>query len=201
MSKVLIDSPTLIGKSMAGPAIRAWEFAKALAEHHRVILISPGPPEIQAEGFECLSFQNPSCKQQFRDADVLITQRLTVPLALLASSHQVKVIIDAYCPSPLELLEYHKKESSEGRHKKIASEVSTLSFSFKMADGILCASEKQRELWLGFLMAQKLITPSLYDHDPSLRNFLAVVPFGLSSAHPSKKWKGIEGKTWTASGR
>ena len=31
MAKVLIYSPNLIGKSMAGPAIRAWEFAKALA--------------------------------------------------------------------------------------------------------------------------------------------------------------------------
>lgn len=194
MSKILIDSPNLIGKSMAGPAIRAWEFAKALANHHRVILISPGPPEIQAEGFDCLSFQNPACKQQFQDADVLIAQRLTVPLASLASSHQVKVIIDAYCPSPLELLEYHKKESPEGRHKKIASEISTLSFSFKMADGILCASEKQRELWLGFLMAQKLITPSLYDRDPSLRNFLDVVPFGLSSTPPRKNGKGLKEK-------
>jgi glycosyltransferase involved in cell wall biosynthesis len=63
-----------------------------------------------------------------------------------------------------------------------------------MADGILCASEKQRELWLGFLLGQKLITPTLYDQDSSLRNFLAVVPFGLPSHPPQKTGKGLKEK-------
>jgi glycosyltransferase involved in cell wall biosynthesis len=63
-----------------------------------------------------------------------------------------------------------------------------------MADGILCASEKQRELWLGFLLGQKLITPALYDQDSSLQQFLAVVPFGLSSDPPQKKGKGLREK-------
>ena len=49
-----------------------------------------------------------------------------------------------------------------------------------MADGILCASEKQRELWLGFLIGAKIDNPPLYDLDPSLRGFIDVVPFGLS---------------------
>ena len=60
-----------------------------------------------------------------------------------------------------------------------------------MADGILCASEKQRDLWIGFLMAQKLIAPSLYDQDPSLRHFIDVVPFGLSSIPPKKTGRGM----------
>jgi len=194
MAKVLIYSPNLIGKSMAGAAIRTWEFAKALAPHHRVVLISPGRTELKPEAFTCLSFNDPSCRVQFRDADVLITQRLTVPLALLAFKHQVKVIIDAYDPSPLELLEHYKKESAEKRHKHIASETSTLAFSFKMADGILCASEKQREFWLGFLLAQKMITPHCYDRNPNLRGFIDVVPFGLSSTPPKKNGMGLREK-------
>ena len=109
MAKVLIYSPNPIGKSMAGAAIRTWEFAKALACHHQVILMSSGQAERQSEGFDCLSYQDPFCHAHFQDADVLITQRLTVPLAFLASSHGVKVIIDAYDPSPLELLEFYKK--------------------------------------------------------------------------------------------
>ncbi len=63
-----------------------------------------------------------------------------------------------------------------------------------MAHGILCASEKQRELWLGFLLGQKLITPNLYDQNSSMRHFLSVVPFGLPSSIPQKKGKGLREK-------
>ena len=194
MAKVLIYSPQLIGKSMAGPAIRTWEFAKALSKHHRVVLISSGPSDQQTDAFEIISFQDPICKKHFQTADVLITQRLTLPLAFATASHRLKIIIDAYDPSPLELLEQHKNETPSERAKQINSEVSTLAFSFQMAHGILCASEKQRELWLGFLLGQKLITPALYDADPSLRNYLAVVPFGLSSTSPKRSGKGLKEK-------
>ena len=46
----------------------------------------------------------------------------------------------------------------------------------------LCASEKQRDLWLGMLLAERLIPPDVYDRDPGLRSILDVVPFGVPSA-------------------
>ena len=62
MAKILIYSPNVIGKSMAGAAIRPWEFAKALSQEHQVILISSGPSDIQSQTFEVLSFHDPACK-------------------------------------------------------------------------------------------------------------------------------------------
>lgn len=194
MAKVLIYSPNLIGKSMAGAAIRPWEFAKALSQKHQVILISPGPSDLQSSAFEVLSIRDPACKKHFADADILIAQRLTFPLALLARWHKLRIIIDAYVPGPLELLEHFKHDSLQDRQGKVFSESSNIILSFKMADGILCASEKQRELWLGFLLGQKLITPALYDKDSSLRHFLSVVPFGLSAQKPQKRGKGLREK-------
>lgn len=194
MPKILIYSPNVIGKSMAGASIRPWEFAKALSKKHQIILISQDKPQIQSQEFEILSFHDPLCKKHFQQADVLIAQRLTFPLAAAAKYHKLKIIIDAYVPGPLELLEHFKADSNPERHGKILSETSNIILSFKMADGILCASEKQRELWLGFLLGQKLIPPSLYDQDPTLRDFLAVVPFGLPSSPPQKKGKGLKEK-------
>lgn len=194
MAKVLIYSPNILGKSIAGAAIRSLEFAKSLSQEHQVVLLSPGDPQIQDRHFEVVSFQNPIAKKHFQDADVLIAQRLTLPLALMARRHGLKIIIDAYDPSPLELLEHFKTEPMQKQHQKILSEVSTLLFSFKMAHGILCASEKQRELWIGFLLAQKLITPVLYRQDSSLRHFIDVVPFGLPCSLPQKKGQGLREK-------
>lgn len=194
MAKVLIVSPNLIGKSMAGAAIRPWEFAKALSQEHQVVLVSPGKSDVQCREFETLSFHDPVCKKHFEDADFLIAQRLTFPLALLAKRYHLKIIIDAYVPGPLELLEHFKNDPSVNRQKKVFAETSNILLSFNMADGMLCASDKQRELWIGFLLGQKLITPELYDQDPTLRQFLAVIPFGLPASPPLKTGKGLKDK-------
>ena len=49
----------------------------------------------------------------------------------------------------------------------------------------LCASERQRDLWTGSLLAQRLISPAVHDADPSLGGLLAVVPFGVPDAPPA----------------
>ena len=49
----------------------------------------------------------------------------------------------------------------------------------------LCASERQRDLWTGTLLAERLITPAVHDADPSLGGLLAVVPFGVSDTPPT----------------
>lgn len=194
MAKVLIYSPNLIGKSMAGASIRPWEFAKVLSKDHDVVLISQKIEKIESQPFEIVSLHDPKCSKHFKDAHVLIAQRLTFPLALRANLNRVRIIIDAYVPGPLELLEHFKSDATFEREGKILSETSNIILSFKLAEGILCASEKQRELWLGFLMGQKLITPALYDRDSNLRNFLSVVPFGLPNSSPRKNGAGIKEK-------
>ena len=192
MAKILISSPGFIGKSMAGAAIRCWEFAKALSSEHEVILLAPNYPiEITSPLFKIVSHQDAASAQHFENAHVFITQRLSLPLALKAKKHHVKIIIDAYDPSPLEIIETFRETSPFIRKNKVDSEISTLIFSFQMADGILCASEKQRDLWLGFLLANQLIKPQLYDQDPSLRHFISIVPFGLSQDPPKKNGKGL----------
>lgn len=192
MAKILIYSPNLISKSMAGAAIRSWEFAKNLSINHQVTLISKEPPEVRSHEFAMISLKDPRCKAYFQKAHLLITQRLTLPLALWASSYGIKVIIDAYDPSPLELLEFYKKGPQARKDKKIRSQITNLIFSFKMADGIICASERQRALWTGFLLGQKLITPQVYERDPTLRSFIGIVPFGLSDIPPQKNGKGLK---------
>jgi len=196
MAKVLIYSSNVIGKSMAGAAIRPWEFAKTLSEKHEVVLFSPGKSEAKPQNFSLLSVTDPAFKKHFQNADILLTQRLTFPLAALAIRNQLKIIIDAYVPGPLELLEHFKADVATDREGKIFSETSNLILSFKLADGILCASEKQRQLWIGFLLGQKIISPAFYDQDSNLQKFLSVVPFGLPSTPPQKKRKRNKGTLW-----
>ncbi|MHB1855657.1 MAG: glycosyltransferase, partial [Acidimicrobiales bacterium] len=51
-------------------------------------------------------------------------------------------------------------------------------------DFFLCASEVQRDLWTGALLEAGRITPRTWAQDSSLRQLIAVVPFGLPGNRP-----------------
>lgn len=192
MSKILIYTTNHVGEKMAGPAIRAWELAKALSKKHEVTLVTSSESEAEPEFFSIIEKNNPLFKEKLKDADLFITQNLTLSLALQIKKYGVKVLIDAYDPLPLEVLELFKHDPLSIRNEWQASSINQLIFNFQMADAIICASEKQRDLWIGFLLGHQLITPKKYDQETSLRHFIDVVPFGLSSTHPQKTGPGLK---------
>ena len=51
-------------------------------------------------------------------------------------------------------------------------------------DAFVCASEKQRDFWLGALRARGRLDRALYERDPSLRTLIDVVPFGIDPEPP-----------------
>ena len=52
------------------------------------------------------------------------------------------------------------------------------------ADLVLCANERQRDLWIGGMALHGLIDPETYARDPTLRSLVAVVRFGLPTEPP-----------------
>lgn len=51
-------------------------------------------------------------------------------------------------------------------------------------DFFICASERQRDFWLGMLNAVKRINPLTYEQDATLRNLIDTVPFGVPAQAP-----------------
>ncbi|WP_075883845.1 glycosyltransferase [Candidatus Protochlamydia sp. W-9] len=194
MSTILIYTPNVVHSKMAGPAIRCWELAKALSSSHHVILVIPNQTEMKGEGFQIIAKQSSELKQWIKKAEILIAQNLTISMAWHAKKNGIKIIIDAYDPLPLEILELFKNDRVAKRKESLNSSLNQLIFNFKITDGILCASEKQRDLWIGFLLSQKLITLSRYDQDKSLRQFIDVVPFGLPNKIAKKDGPGLKEK-------
>jgi glycosyltransferase involved in cell wall biosynthesis len=71
--------------------------------------------------------------------------------------------------------------------------VYVLNKQLERGDFFVCASEKQRDFWLGQLAAVHRINPATYDQDESLRSLLAVAPFGLPDTPPAKTDKVLRG--------
>jgi len=56
----------------------------------------------------------------------------------------------------------------------------------------LCASQRQRDLWIGHLAALGRVNPATYDHDRDLESLVRVAPFGIEAA-PSSSSRAIKG--------
>ena len=182
--KVFLNSADVIGASMAGPGIRYLEMAKALATKHSITIAMPNNPELtDINGINFLRFKGWG---QIKNHDVIITQFVVPDLLLAAKRFGVRIIVDAYDPVTLENLETNSLASIQKRTKFNEDFVLIQTFSLNSADAIICASEKQRDLWIGALSTLGRITPELYDFDKSLRSFIDVVPFGLPATSPRK---------------
>jgi glycosyltransferase involved in cell wall biosynthesis len=98
----------------------------------------------------------------------------------------VRVVYDLYDPFLIGNLGFHAGEEVSERYRRVAFRAPTLLQEIALLTGnaFVCASERQRDLWIGMLGALGRIDPESAAEDPSLRNLIDVVPFGLESEPP-----------------
>lgn len=187
--KLLIISHDVVGQMMAGPGIRYWELACALAAHAHVTLVAPQPIDLVAPGVTTGSYQwgNPASLQpHLAQHDVILANGFAVATHPEVAQHPGALIIDLYDPTLLENLELYRHQPAAVRAQHAQTDVALLQRQLAVGDFFLCATERQRDLYIGAFMALGRITPEQVDRDPLLRHLIDVVPFGLP-AHPSTR--------------
>jgi glycosyltransferase involved in cell wall biosynthesis len=97
-----------------------------------------------------------------------------------------RVVIDLYCPETLETLELTAGRSRVQRRQLTATTLDRLHAALRTGHNFICASETQRDLWLGAMLGLRLIGPELYDDDVSLRETIDLVPFGVPREPPQR---------------
>jgi hypothetical protein len=94
------------------------------------------------------------------------------------------VIADVYDPFHLEVLEQSRHLEHDARRFAVRSSTEILNEQLMRADFLLCASEKQRDFWLGQLAGVGRINELNYDSSERLSSLIAVVPFGIDERPP-----------------
>jgi glycosyltransferase involved in cell wall biosynthesis len=102
---------------------------------------------------------------------------------LLANTDKV-VVVDAYDPMHLEMLEQGREQPRATWELLVRSRVALLNQQLSRADLILCASDRQRAFYLGQLAALGRVTPTTYEDDPHLERLIAIAPFGIDAQPP-----------------
>ena len=190
----MVITDDVLSAKMAGPAIRAWHFAQQLADHHEVVLATTSALcEVTSPHFSVESAHRSRFAELERWCDVAIVQGyLLHNVPELRRSEKV-MLFDLYDPLHLEALVLTRADPEPERSFNVANTVGTLEEQLARGDFFVCASDKQRDLWLGFLGALGRINPKTYGEDPTLRRLIEVVPFGLPDDPPVHTRRSLRG--------
>ena len=191
--RVLVVTGEPLLARMAGPAIRAWEIAKALAPEHDVWLVSTVGVRREGEGFRASRETGTSLVAATEWADVIIFQGFLLEFAPKLHTNSKILVADIYDPIHLEQLAQGRDLGPERRSMSVRKTTRVLNEQIARADFMLCASDKQRDFWLGQLAGQGRVNPAVYDEDHRLASLLAVVPFGIPDEAPVQKRHAIRG--------
>ncbi len=197
--RVLVVTYDVIGPKMAGPGIRAWEFARVLGQTFPTTLAAPPPLPASAPGFALAPLPLEQIEQRaLRDLiaahDIIVAQ--TLPLDLLPedifAGDGKYFVVDLYCPWLIENLEHYRLEEATDPDWLI-HDLQTMSALFTAGDFFVCAGDAQRAYWLGALSLFGRLTDAIYDADADGRALIDIVPFGLSAAPPQRTAPALKG--------
>jgi glycosyltransferase involved in cell wall biosynthesis len=186
---------------MAGPGIRYWEFARVLSEYFSVTLAVPPYVNQKTAPIAPFAARIMICKKSeelytlAEETDVIVT--LGIVLSLYPKLLKIKkpLVVDIYIPSIIESLHsYSEIEPTERDLFLHERQRNTFNTQLRMADFMICASEKQRDYWLGMLTTLGRINPYTHNDDKTLRRLIDVVPFGLprqKAVHTNPVLKGV----------
>jgi len=186
-TRICIISYDVIGKKMAGPGIRFYEFAKVLSDYLDVTLLTPNKVDIDTEGFKSRQYRMgnyKSLKKIVDGSDIILIQGHILYYFPFLKDFKGKIIVDLYNPFNLESLEMFRESSMIERLRIDKNNLSILKMQLTVGDFFICASEKQRSYWMGMLNVVGRINPYNYDSDDTLRKLIDVVPSGIPSSPP-----------------
>jgi glycosyltransferase involved in cell wall biosynthesis len=186
--RVLLISTEPLYENLAGPGIRTVQMATYLAPHCQLTLAAPRQGNVSLPGVECVVFQRDDhtlMQQLASQAEVIILQGFTLYHHSYLATMGKKLVIDLYDPFHLECLEFFKEEEEEHARQIHAHKLHVVDQQLQVGDFFICASERQRDFWLGALSSTGRLSPESYAQDPSFRSLIDVVPFGLEPTPPT----------------
>lgn len=184
--RVLLVLWDVVGETMAGPAIRYWEMARVLSREVAVTLAARAVAGQPPAEFVLVAYgdQPERLRALVEQHEVIVTQGFVLHHFPFVGESGRVLVVDLYDPFTLEGLVLRRERPRSERWQVHDSDLEILNVQLRRGDFFLCASERQRDYWLGMLAANGRLNPDCYDADPTFRSLIDVVPFGLPAEPP-----------------
>jgi len=118
------------------------------------------------------------------DCDVVITLGIVLAFYPFLTQLDKILVVDLYDPFLLAGLQREAGADPLRQMHAYEKYREALEVQLRIGDFFLCASERQRDYWLGMLSAVGRINPHTYAQDPTFEKLIVVVPFGLPRDNP-----------------
>jgi glycosyltransferase involved in cell wall biosynthesis len=185
--RILLITFDVIGPRIGGSAIRVLGLARALTEAGHLPTIAAARLEegYPDQPFPIQPFEIERSRETLRPlleaADVAVLPLHALARLPFLRNASVPLVFDIYDPVLFELMETAPDAAAESRAGRLRSHIQLLNQVLRRGDFFICASEGQRDFWLGALVANGRLAPS-EKVDPELRDLIDVVPFGIDPA-------------------
>jgi GT2 family glycosyltransferase/glycosyltransferase involved in cell wall biosynthesis/SAM-dependent methyltransferase len=185
--RLLIVSQDVVDRKLAGPGMRYLEMARALAGELDVTLAVPAATTLDAPPVKMVRYfedRPGSLHVLVENADVaVVSGYMARKFPFLAHTH-TRLVVDLYDPLVLENLHYHVDQPLPAQERHNDEAVDVTNTLAQLGDFFLCGNERQRDFWLGTLVANRRVNPRTFARDPSLASLIDVVGVGLPSRPP-----------------
>jgi glycosyltransferase involved in cell wall biosynthesis len=185
-----IISNDIVDVRMAGPGVRYLELARTLSTDLAVTLAVPGDPEQQTAGVQLLGYDElhpGSLQQLIEKSDTVLFTPYSLRKFPFLERTPTRKAIDLYDPFIFENLHYYLEEPVQLQQVLNQQGVELINLAARTGDYFICGSERQRDLWMGVLLAAARVNPGSFGQDPELRSLIDVVGTGLPDREPNQK--------------
>ena len=185
--RILLISHDVVGDSMAGPGIRYLTLARVLARHCPLTFAIPNPvpASLRGEAFSIHQYRRgdwASIKPLAQHHDVLVFNTDIASDFPELAGLDASLVVDGYDPMMAEWLATHAGRDPAPQMEEWRARSRQLQAQLALGDFYICASERQRDWWLGLLEGAGRINPLTSAQDPSLRQLIDIVPYGIDDA-------------------
>jgi len=173
---------------MSAPGIRATAQARVLAAHvpgAQVTLAGPNEGiEPPADGsYRVTRWSARNILQLVASHDIIISSML--PPHVAAFFPWKRFVVDLFSQYAMEWMEVGLQHY-QGAHLShwVQRTRAVLGMQLTMADFVVTCNERQRDSYLGMMVSLGLVSPNVYDTDPTLRRYIDSAPHGIRPELP-----------------
>ncbi|MEO8541552.1 MAG: glycosyltransferase [bacterium] len=186
--RILILCRGYLGSHMSAPGIRATAQARVLAESvpgAKVTLAGTNLDfEQPADGvYTVTRWSARNILQLVWGHDIIISSML--PPHVGPFFPKKRFVVDLFSQYAMEWMEVGIQHY-EGAHRRawVERTRTVLGMQLTMADFVLTCNERQRDSYVGMMTSLGLISPHVYDTDPTLRRYIDSAPHGIRAELP-----------------
>ncbi|WP_156934216.1 glycosyltransferase [Paenibacillus zanthoxyli] len=152
-----------------------------MSKDTEVTLLCPNECKLEAD-FKIGKISTNVLEEELIAADSIILQGVTLWQYPFIKKSKVPIIVDLYDPFMFENFEIDK--DSPNVNELHLSSLTIILDQLAAGDYFICASEKQKDLWMGMLTAINRINAKEYRINSGVEHFISVVPFGIPLEKP-----------------